>query len=449
MDRKFEFDELKFKLNNNSPEMLNSVENRLNKKINKRRIKVAVLTPLITVFIFFCTFVSLVNLSPTFVYACSQIPIISDLTNATCVSETIKSLIRNNYGVDIDLTQSDNGIKLDIVQYAISNNDIYILGTVETKNSKDLVYLSKIKLLNGDIINESLPTYCPIENNRGYFKISLEDEPNIFKKENFTDEKILKLNLEFEFKEIDNKEKHYSKGFYQMINEGFEGTSAINISMDVDITKNVVENEIIDFSQSIEIDSQIFKFENAYLTPAYISIDITENESNTKLLDQIVFYIKNNECKIYRLRTNESFMKTTLGSTKSTYFLETPYFDNYEKLDIYITKVTFLSKDYQKAYIDLENIENSSLPIGTELISAKRVDNKIKLRLKNQSLQLDKCFDESNKVYGVKTLDKEGNNFSHLTYELEIENFPENKLYFDLFNDSFIEYDEPLQINIR
>lgn len=455
MDRKFEFDELKQKMKNNSTEKLDSLEKRFNRRIVQNRIRVTVLTSLMTILVFVCTFVGLVNVSPKFVYACSKLPVISDLANAVCISESIKSMVYNEYGVSLGETQTADGIKVTMDKYIICNNNIYLLVSVEAEKDMDLACLTKIKLLNGEVITEGL-TNLTIQNNKGYFKVSLENDSfNFYRvndKENYIDKNKLKLDISFEFMKIQDKEYYNSKGFYNIVNDGFENSTNMNFSLIVDMTKNIVDNEVIYFSKTVEIDNQILTFANANLNPAYISIDLFESESNTKSLDNVVFYIKNSEGKEFKTRPNETYLHQINGrEKKQTYYLETPYFDENEQLYIYITRATFLSKDYQKPYINLENIENSSLPIGVELISAKRVDDKVKLslRIKNHSLKLYRCFDESNNEYEVKTISRDGNNYSFYTYELEIEKFPEDKLYFDLFNDTFIEYDEPLRINIR
>ena len=58
----------------------------------------------------FLTFVLLVNLVPTFAYACGGVPLLRELAKAVALSPSLSAAVENEYVQPIGLSQTKNGI---------------------------------------------------------------------------------------------------------------------------------------------------------------------------------------------------------------------------------------------------------------------------------------------------------------------------------------------------
>ena len=318
----------------------------------------------------FLTFVLLVNLVPTFAYACGGVPLLRELAKAVALSPSLSAAVENEYVQPIGLSQTKNGITAAVEYVIVDQKQVNIFFTLNGEGYESLsaelpeftprqdcsVLGAGFRQPPGTLLDVTMDygdqdvpegftmTFAVTGEREGASEASSPAAPErayedeMLSPEPETDEEIL---AEFTFE----------------------------LTFDPQFT---AKGEILSVDQTFVMDGQTFTVTQAEVYPTHVRINVEGAETNTAWLKGLDFYLENEDGRRFESISNGV---TASGDPETpamvSYRLESPYFSHSDHLTLHITGAEWLEKEHQRVYVDLVHETAPWLPEGVTLASAQ------------------------------------------------------------------------------
>ena len=131
MNRNAEYEALLAELAATPPELDTTVDRALERRRAERRKRRRLFgIPAGSLAACFAAFVLLVNLFPTFAYACGGVPVLRELAKAVAWSPSLSAAVENQYVQPIEQSQTVNGITATIQYVIVDQKQVNIFFTL-------------------------------------------------------------------------------------------------------------------------------------------------------------------------------------------------------------------------------------------------------------------------------------------------------------------------------
>ena len=313
----------------------------------------------------FATFVLLVNLFPTFAYACGGVPLLRELAKAVAWSPSLSAAVENEYVQPMGLTQTQNGITATVEYLIVDQKQVNIFYTLEG-DYEDLsgrrVEFSPdqhcafsyggspnapgdIQTITLDYVDSDVPEGFSVT----IGVASMDEELNAPPEESLAEDELLRP----------------SEG------EEPEILAEFTFALKFDPTYTAV-GEIIPVNRTIALAGQTVTVTEAQVYPTHVRINVSDDPDNEAWLKGLTFYLENEDGERFEPISN-GITATGGDGTDSyvSYRLESPYFARSRHLTLHITGSEWLAKDRESVHLRLEERQADFLPEGVEFKSAE------------------------------------------------------------------------------
>lgn len=402
MNRREEFDELMKELELEIPSMGPSVQHAIRRRARKR----IIYRPLSCLMSVFAVFVLLVNFVAPVAYACGRVPGLKELAKAVAFSPSLKAAVENQYVQPIELSQTKNGITVDIEYLIVDQKNIEVFYRIKSDDYEHLD--ADPKILN---IEDERPASCSYSS--GSFGVPNGELCNI--DISFVDGYVpdkLKIVLSVydnspESHGVEEPAPEKEVDYWELDWDDEEYIESFEFILEFD-PLFTEQGEIIPAGQSVMLDGQEIVIEELEVYPSHIRVNIGEAAENSAWLKDIDFYIEDDEGRKFEPVSNGT---TATGSADTpsmvSYYAESNYFYKAEHLDIVITGAKWLDKEQERIKLNVVTGESDPLPYGVKFVSAERYGKGWVLKFENE-LQEDEVMYQA---FSSKYTDMDGRDF--------------------------------------
>ena len=345
-----EYEQLLKELEQTVPEL----ESSLDRAVRRKKHKTYIYRPLASLAASFVLFIFLVNVSVTVAQACSKIPILKELAEAVTFSKSLSDAVEHAYVQEINLTQSNEEVSVSIEYLIVDQKQINIFYKLDS-SIHNFIY-GEPELLNAQN-GEKLP--CSVYWNRGNDETSGKlqqitadfgdtDVPNGIK---------LQLSI-MHYPNMEIEDRESDSEIFEI--EEVIGEFEFTLSFDPTFTD---AGKQIPVNQTVILDEQKITVTNIEIYPSHIRINVEDNPSNTAWLTGLDYQLLIDDSKAF---------DPIMGGISATGAIDSPamvsfrtdssYFYDADQLTLRITGASWLEKDREKAYVNLETGEVHNLP---------------------------------------------------------------------------------------
>lgn len=495
MDRMEEYKELMSELDN-VPMELSHTLTRAKSRFSKKRIFNWIAVPICSVISAAFLFVLMVNISPTFAYACEKIPILNDLASAVKFSPSLSAAVENEFVQPVNLKQTENGITMKIEYVIVDQKQFNVFYTLSSKEDSNL----DMEIVINDANGSKMQGFTVIS----YGNDSNENEDLQHFIVDFIEQDMPSaLQLQFKLYEIVHTPIIYKPNSMENVSESenglaikedsiTEGTKTEETIKEDSITEGTITEETskedralftfllefdpsftsqvknIEINKTFVLDGQTLSIKNAKVYPTHMQFNLSADTSNTAWLTSLSFYVTDEEGNRF-----DSISKgiLALGSTDSpmmeSYRIESNFFDESKHLDIHITGAEWLDKDMERVMVNLKEKTAEKLPEGVSFDRAVKTRNGWELTFSShknsKSLFFKSDFydeqgskhhiksfmfttDTSNVEDGNREIQKDNTQYSNLVFILE--DYTDDIIYLSPNYSKYIQLEEPVVISV-
>ena len=278
------------------------------------------------------TFITSIRVSPVFANAVASIPGMEKFVELIALDKGLDAAIQNDYYQEITATQTVEDKTLTVDGVILDETGINIFYTIASENS--------LKGLQVDYVNlkaEGIP-----EGSFSYGNVMDEEEIHTY-----TDR------IDYQFAEL-----------YTPQNQSFDLKVAIKLNgeetvfaVPFTVPEKVKPSEVYVIDQEVDIEGQKFTIEKVTVSPLRVGVKVSLDPTNSlKILQFEDMRLEDEKGEVWGSIQNGT---TAYGGEdgESTYFLQSNYFSQPEKLYLRINKVQALKADQVIAEINTETGE--------------------------------------------------------------------------------------------
>jgi len=328
-------------------------------------------------------FTLLVNLSPAFALAVEPIPVLRELAavvsfspslrDAVDYSPSLSAAVDNDYIQIIGQEQTVNGITMRIEYVIVDKQQLHVFYTLQSEQYTDMWLRERTLTGTDGIPLDGYTTYIT-RSLKGYWDGDIEQED------------LRQLIFTFSGAEVPGS-VFFNCGIADLYGSEYVpvtgqanafsssaspipvSTFSFPLSFDSEL---IPPTEAIAIEREFSFDGQDFIITNIDISPTTARINIIENEANTAWLKSMTcFLIDENGVRFNQ--TGYCFDNLGYGiESKTTYYLESPFFAESQSLTLVITDALWLDKDAGYTKVDLVNHTATNLPPDVKFIYAGR-----------------------------------------------------------------------------
>ena len=326
--------------------------------------------PAISLTACFTAFVLLVNLFPTFAYACGGVPLLRDLARAVCLSPSLSAAVENEFIQPIGKSQTVNGITATIEYVIVDQKQVNIFFTL----------MGDYDNLSGEMPEFTPEQLCSIQSSNfnqppGELLCYTLDYHDETVPDSFTMTFGVTTYAEAEPNDFasapeatvedDMLAPHWEEKKPDILAE-----FTFDLSFDPTYT---AAGEVIPVNKTFQLDGQSLTVTEVEVYPTHTRVNIQGAAENDAWLESVEFYLENEDGEIFKPISNGISATGDPNSPAMLSFrLESPYFARSRRLTLHITNVTWLDKDRERIRIDLADGTAEDLPEGVSLLSAEK-----------------------------------------------------------------------------
>lgn len=495
MDRMEEYKELMSELDN-VPMELSHTLTRAKSRFSKKRIFNWIAVPICSVISAAFLFVLMVNISPTFAYACEKIPFLNDLASAVKFSPSLSAAVENEFVQPVNLKQTENGITMKIEYVIVDQKQLNVFYTLSSEEDSNL----DMEIMINDANGSKLQGFTVIS----YGNDSNENEELQHFIVDFIEQDMPSaLQLQFKLYEIVHTPIIYKPNSMENASESenvsaikedsiTEGTKTEEIVKEDSIIEGIKTEETrkedralftfllefdpsftsqgknIEINKTFVLDGQTLSIKNAKVYPTHMQFNLSADTNNTAWLTSLSFYVTDEEGNRFDTISKGIL---ALGSTDSpmmeSYRIESNFFDESKHLDIHITGAEWLDKDMERVMVNLKEKTAEKLPEGVSFDRAVKTRNGWELTFSShknsKSLFFKSDFydeqgskhhiksfmfttDTSNVEDGNREIQKDITQYSNLEFILE--DYTDDIIYLSPNYSKYIQLEEPVVISV-
>lgn len=315
----------------------------------------------------FAGFVLLVNCFPTFAAACGSVPFLKELAEAVCFSPSLSAAVEHEYVQPIGQVQEKNGITAEVQSVIVDRKQVSIFFTLDADFTEHLDFYYKVDapeleggfststgsfgMKNGELrridvncVDTDVPdtlhlTLRVYDNAAAWHETEPVPETSIYEK---VEEPRYNILAEFTF----------------------------TLIFDPYFT---AQGEVIPVNQIFTMDGQMMTLTEVEVYPTHLRINLDDAPENTAWLKGLDLYLENEHGERFESSVNGiSASGDPDGKGYSTFWLDSPFFSQGEKLTLYITGSRWLEKEGSRVRVDLKRREVSGLAENVRFIGAEQ-----------------------------------------------------------------------------
>lgn len=371
MNRNAEYTALLTELEQTPPALEYTVQRAIARKKASRRKRRLLGVPLGSLAVCFTAFVLLVNLFPPFAYACGRVPLLRELAKAVAWSPSLSAAVENEYVQPIGQSQTVNGITATVQYLIVDQKQVNIFFTLEGEG---------YETLSADFPEFTPEQACykmgamPGQSPGTLLRFCLDYPDTV--PDGFT----MTFAVTGEREGAEQPGPEVSGADQSVADEMLSPPKAeqreILAEFTFDLTFDPLftdPGEIIPVNETFRMDGQTLTVTEVEIYPTQLRLNVEADEANTAWLKGLDFYLENQDGERFDTVTNGVSATGDPDTPAMVSFrLESPYFSSSDQLTLTITRATWLEKDHQRVYVDLEHASAPWLPEGVTLASAQR-----------------------------------------------------------------------------
>lgn len=378
----------------------------------------------------FTAFVLLVNLMPTFAYACGGVPLLRELAKAVAWSPSLSAAVEEQYVQPIGLTQMKNGITATVHYLIVDQKQVNIFYTLE----------GEYEDLSGRKVSFSPEQHCSVSygsapNAPG----TLQDITLDYVDEDVPEGFSVTIGVA-SMDSLNSSEDKAPQRAYEdeMLHPSEREELEILAEFTFDLKFDpyyTAQGEVIPVNQTFQMDGQTVTVTEAEVYPTHVRINIADDDGNTAWLKGLTFYLENEDGERFEPISNGITATGSDTPTMVSYRLESAYFARSRHLTLHITGAEWLDKDRERIEIDLEGQRADYLPEGVSLKSAEQrtggwiLQFRVKKRKADHTHQVfyTTFEDESGSEYDMRSqssfTDSEGGDYTYFIEQLPLPDY--------------------------
>lgn len=315
----------------------------------------------------FTVFVLLVNLFPTFAYACGGVPVLRELAKAVAWSPSLSAAVENQYVQPIGVSQTENGITATVEYVIVDQKQVNIFFTLEGEYE----YLSA-----------EMPTFSPVQR-CSVLGADFRQPPGT----------LLRFTLDYGDGNVPDGftmtfpvfgeqtveedapaplERPYEEELLSPVKEP-EREILAEFTFDLHFDPMYTDlGEQIPVQKDFVLDGQTLTVTEAEVYPTHVRIRVKGAEENSAWLKGLEFYLEDEQGNRFETISSGIVASGDQNTPANVSFrLESTYFSESEHLTLYITGAEWLDKAHERVEIDLKNQVAPWLPEGVALVKTK------------------------------------------------------------------------------
>ncbi|MFI3249600.1 MAG: DUF4179 domain-containing protein [Eubacteriales bacterium] len=316
-----------------------------------------------------CAFILMINLFPSVALAVSRVPFLGELAKIVDFSASLSRAVEEEYVQYLGETQSKDGYTVTLEHMIVDAKRVNLFFTAEDSEGKEVhVYPSFV--WDGMSENELGNTSLHGDMTVGFvlFSDEIVKDPTLILSRDFTEEVPEEFTLELRIRQ------QISDSGEEITYEQFHEEETIGTTFEFIIQVDpyfLGQGELLEVNQSFEVDGESITVTTMEVYPSHIQITLKEDETHSKKMKEIDFYLENDKGEKFEAITNGQTASWNSGKPlEKTYYLESDFFSKSENLTLYIREVKWLDKELEQVAVNLEDLTCEWLPEGAEFLSA-------------------------------------------------------------------------------
>ena len=371
MNRNAEYTALLAELEQTPPALEYTVQRALTRKRASQKKRRLLGVPLGSLAACFLAFVLLVNLFPPFAAACGRIPLLRELAQAVAWSPSLSAAVENEYVQPIGQSRTVNGITATIQYLIVDQKQVNIFLTLEGEEYEVLTAeMPDFSPQQACSILGAAPNQAPGTLLRFYLDYQ-EEVPAGFTMTFAVTGK--RAGEEAPSSEAPAPDRAYEDEMLAPVSRPEPEILAeftFDLAFDPQFT---APGEILPVNETFQMDGQTLTVTEAEIYPTQVRLNVEADPDNTAWLKGLDFYLENEDGERFDTVANGVAASGDPDTPAMVSFrLESPYFSGSDRLTLCITGATWLEKEHQRVYVDLEHQTAPWLPEGVTLTSAQR-----------------------------------------------------------------------------
>lgn len=379
MNRMEEYNSLLKELDETPKGFDNAAQKARTRLLKRRRRQKFFLVPCSSVAACFLLFVVLVNTSAPFAYACSSLPLLGKLAQAVSFSPSLKAAVENDYIQELNLSQSQPGVTMNIDYLIVDQKQVNIFYTLYSSEFENIDIFPEILNADGSDMDGFSVSIPGRKQNGEIRQITID-----FMDQDVPDRLRLDCTLTYPGV-IPDPDSLIPAPDASVASAGDRAATA-------DTSLPAPDSTIAEFSFLLEFDPKFtasgvilspqekvtlwentFCLEQVGIYPTHMSLFFTESADNSAWLAGLSYYVENERGERFdKISNGISATGVTGSSSMLGQRLESAFFSSSEKLTLVITGANLLEKDMKDLEIDLENgTAEGPLPQGVEFMGTE------------------------------------------------------------------------------
>lgn len=315
LEMKDQLDEIHLPLDEADDAIRRGFDRARRDKVKARKKRNRILSLAVAALLFF-TFVTSIRVSPAFANAVASIPGMEKFVDLIQFDKGLEGIFKNDYYQKVDAVQTENGLTLTIDGAILDETGMNIYYTLKSKDGLKTLSNQSVDLEHEEGIPPSGISYGGID---------VGDNPK---------EVANQVTYHFE-----SPVQFTSLLFTLDMDVSFQGED-ISFSLPFELQENVKPGKTFVLNEEIEIESQKLTIKEVTIYPLRVAVKVSFDEANTKkILGFEDMRLEDENGEVWG-----SIMNGVSAMGKETYYLQSNYFEQPEKLYLRINKMQALDK---------------------------------------------------------------------------------------------------------
>ncbi|MFC5601872.1 DUF4179 domain-containing protein [Sporosarcina koreensis] len=284
---------------------------------------------LVAAALIFFSFVTSIRVSPAFANVVASIPGMERFVDLIQFDKGLEAIFKNDYYQKVDAVQTKNGLTLTIDGAILDETGMNIYYTLNAKDRLKSLSIQSVDLEHEEGIPPSGISYDGID---------VDDDPK---------EVANRVTYHFEspmqFKKL---------SFVFDMDVTFQG-EPISFSLPFELQENVQPGKTFVLNEEVEVESQKLIIKEITIYPLRVAVKVAFDEANSKKILQFEdMRLEDENGEVWG-----SIMNGVSAMGRETYFLQSNYFEQPEKLYLRINKMQAVDNDESTLVVDTEKGE--------------------------------------------------------------------------------------------
>lgn len=349
-----------------TPPRLESALPRARARYRRRRLSRWIAAPAGSVAAMFAVFVLLVNLVTPFALACSNIPILKELTAAVAFSPSLKAAIEHEYVQRVVQRQTDGDVTMAVEYLIVDQKQINVFFSLSSDRYSQLDGSGDVYTADGQPAHASLSFSQPPSDPKELRRICID-----FQQEDVPDTLI----LDYKVWATDDTEAAVpseDSGLWADTPAEPDGVASFSFTLQFD-PNFTSQGSQITLDQPFTLDGQQLKVVGLEVYPTHVRVDIQEEETNTIQLNSLDCWLEDD--KGVRYDRPQGLIAHGGGSPRViSYRFESSYFEDAQHLTLHIEGAIWQDKAEHWVTVDLTDGSTDPLPDGITLARIEEID---------------------------------------------------------------------------